>query len=116
MAAIEKAQGLSVLEAERERLGCSHAEIGGALLSLWNMPAAVVEAVTLHHTPPEAAATANVPTALALVAAIEEESKADVVARPDLLSTIETLMRCFPLANLTAVRRQLTPKNEAQAA
>jgi HD-like signal output (HDOD) protein len=115
--AIVKAQvGRTQEEAERERLGSSHAELGGALLSLWNMPTALVEAVTLHHTPPEAAATANVPTALALVCAIEEEVHAVGAGRKaELKATIDKLAQIFPMVNLQAVRRQLAPREEAVA-
>ena len=42
---------LSLWHAERALLGVSHAEVGGYLLSLWGLPQAVVEAVTLHHEP-----------------------------------------------------------------
>jgi HD-like signal output (HDOD) protein len=115
--AIQKAQGgRTQEEVERERLGSSHAEIGGALLSLWNMPAALVEAVTLHHTPPDAAATANVPTALALVCAMEEEVHTVGAGRKaELKATIEKLAQIFPTVNLQAVRRQLAPRDEAVA-
>jgi HD-like signal output (HDOD) protein len=115
--AIQKAQGgRSQEEVERDRLGSSHAELGGALLSLWNMPAALVEAVTLHHTPPDAAATANVPTALALVCAMEEEVHTVGVGRKaELKATIEKLAQIFPTVNLQAVRRQLAPRDEAVA-
>lgn len=41
----------SECEAEKEVLGCSHAEIGGYLLGLWGLPVPVVEAITLHHAP-----------------------------------------------------------------
>jgi HD-like signal output (HDOD) protein len=103
-------------ELERERLGCAHSEIGGALLSLWNMPAALVEAVTLHHTAPEAAATANVATALALVCAMEEEIHTVGVGRKtELNATVDKLAQVFPTVNLQAVRRQLSPREEAVA-
>lgn len=36
---------------EEERLGLSHAEVGGYLLSVWGMRHPVVEAVTNHHHP-----------------------------------------------------------------
>jgi HD-like signal output (HDOD) protein len=117
MQAVQKEQGGRPLEeVERERLGSSHAEIGGALLSLWNMPSALVEAVTLHHTPPDAAATANVPTALALVCAMEDEAHAVGAGRKaELKATVEKLAQIFPMANLQAVRRQLVPREEAVA-
>jgi HD-like signal output (HDOD) protein len=108
--------GRSQEEVERERLGCAHSEIGGALLSLWNMPAALVEAVTLHHTAPEAAATANVATALALVCAMEEEIHTVGVGRKtELKATVDKLAQIFPTVNLQAVRRQLSPREEAVA-
>ena len=38
-------------EAERERLGVSHAEVGAYLLGVWGLPFSVVEAVAYHHRP-----------------------------------------------------------------
>src|SRR5205807_1922827 len=35
--------GLSPLDAERKVFGATHAEVGGYLLGLWGLPAAVVE-------------------------------------------------------------------------
>lgn len=102
-------------DVERERLGSSHAELGGALLSLWNLPTALVEAITLHHTPPAAAATANVPTALALVCAMEEEAQARDARKQELRATVEKLLEVFPTVNAQSVRRQLTPREEAVA-
>ena len=43
--------GLSVQEAEMQVFGCTHAEIGAHLLSVWGLPNALVEAVAFHHTP-----------------------------------------------------------------
>jgi HD-like signal output (HDOD) protein/ActR/RegA family two-component response regulator len=36
---------------EAAQLGVTHAEVGAYLLSLWGMPAPLVEAAALHHTP-----------------------------------------------------------------
>ncbi|MBE2249830.1 MAG: HDOD domain-containing protein [Myxococcus sp.] len=102
-------------EAERARLGSSHAELGGAILSLWNLPAAIVEAVTLHHTPPAAAATANVATALALVCAMEDELHAEGARKAELAATIARLAEVFPMINMQAVRRQLSPREVSVA-
>ena len=41
----------SLLEEERAQLGADHAEVGGALLGLWGLPGAIVDAIALHHTP-----------------------------------------------------------------
>jgi HD-like signal output (HDOD) protein len=38
-------------EVEREQLGCDHAQVGAALLVLWQMPEAVVAAVAGSHRP-----------------------------------------------------------------
>jgi putative nucleotidyltransferase with HDIG domain len=41
----------SYCEAEREIFGANHADVGGRILSLWGLPAPVVEAISLHHDP-----------------------------------------------------------------
>ncbi len=45
------AAGTSLMQAEYEILGASHAEIGAYLLALWGLPYPVVEAVAHHHHP-----------------------------------------------------------------
>lgn len=42
-------------ESEREILGVTHAEVGGALLAVWGLPLDVVTAVAWHHEPWKAA-------------------------------------------------------------
>lgn len=42
------------IKAEQEVFGVSHADVGGRLLKLWELPLAVVEAVTWHHEPGKA--------------------------------------------------------------
>lgn len=42
---------------ERERLGCTHAEVGAYLLSIWGLPLSLVQAVAFHHRPSESADT-----------------------------------------------------------
>jgi|SRR5581483_328360 len=44
-------EGKGLCEAEREVLGCSHAEIGAYLLGLWGLPGSIIEAVAWHHAP-----------------------------------------------------------------
>lgn len=41
-------------ESERARLGCTHAEVGAYLMSIWGLPLPLVHAVAHHHTPDEA--------------------------------------------------------------
>ncbi len=45
------AQGCSFVEAERAVLGFDHAEIGGRIALHWNLPSALVSAISLHHNP-----------------------------------------------------------------
>lgn len=43
--------GSFYLELEREQLGFDHAELGGALLKKWKIPASICEPVACHHNP-----------------------------------------------------------------
>ena len=45
---------LPFIEAERQILGVTHAEIGGWLAERWNFPVHLVEAISKHHDPLEA--------------------------------------------------------------
>ena len=42
---------------ERERIGCTHAEVGAYLMSIWGLPFPLVHAVAYHHHPAETADT-----------------------------------------------------------
>ncbi len=42
-------------EAEFEKIGAAHAEVGAFLLGLWGLPGEVMEAVNYHHRPMESA-------------------------------------------------------------
>jgi putative nucleotidyltransferase with HDIG domain len=42
-------EGVESLEAERQILSVTHAEIGGKMVQRWNFPAALVDAVNHHH-------------------------------------------------------------------
>ena len=44
-------------QVERERLGCTHAEVGAYLMSIWGLPFSLVLAVAYHHHPGESAET-----------------------------------------------------------
>ncbi len=46
-------QGVSIDEAERARLGVTHAAIGAYLLALWGLPFEVIQAVGSQHAPLE---------------------------------------------------------------
>lgn len=42
---------IALHEAEQELIGTTHAEMGGYLMGLWDLPNIIVEAATFHHTP-----------------------------------------------------------------
>ncbi len=46
-----RTEGVALDEVERRQARASHALVGAYLLSLWGLPASVVEAVAFHHTP-----------------------------------------------------------------
>jgi putative nucleotidyltransferase with HDIG domain len=47
----------SLVAIETELLGCSHAQVGAYLMSIWGLPAPLVHAVALHHQPMDDAQT-----------------------------------------------------------
>ncbi|MFP5226005.1 MAG: HDOD domain-containing protein [Acidobacteriota bacterium] len=49
-----EAQGGSIEDLEIARLGCSHAQLGAYLMSIWGLPTALVQAVGFHHCPSQA--------------------------------------------------------------
>jgi putative nucleotidyltransferase with HDIG domain len=44
-------KGIHPVMAEAEVFGCTHAEVGACLLSLWHLPTPIIEAVAFHHHP-----------------------------------------------------------------
>lgn len=40
---------ISFVQAEREILGCDHAEVGGAITRKWDFPKEIIEAIEKHH-------------------------------------------------------------------
>jgi HD-like signal output (HDOD) protein len=47
----------SVLALEVEHMGCTHAQVGAYLMSIWGLPVPLVHAVAFHHRPSETAET-----------------------------------------------------------
>lgn len=41
----------SILALELERLGCTHAQVGAYLVSIWGLPVPLVHALAFHHNP-----------------------------------------------------------------
>lgn len=55
VAALAREDGVAEWAAEEALFGCSHAEVGAALLGAWGLSGAVVRAVAFHHQPLRAA-------------------------------------------------------------
>ncbi|HEX7862482.1 MAG TPA: response regulator [Verrucomicrobiae bacterium] len=65
-------KNLPAFEVERQAFGATHAEAGAYLLSLWGLPASVIEAVASHHLPArELSSEFNPLTAVHLANALE---------------------------------------------
>lgn len=46
-----------IVSLELEQFGCTHAQVGAYLMSIWGLPAPLVHAVAFHHRPSETAET-----------------------------------------------------------
>ena len=64
-----KQEGMLLYEAERQKLGFTHAVVGGILLQTWKLPTSLEEIVMYHHNP-KAATRFPVETAMVHVADI----------------------------------------------
>jgi HD-like signal output (HDOD) protein len=62
--------GITLVEAEQEVFGCSHAEVGAYLLGLWGLSDRVVEAVAWHLNPCSAPLAATVTAEFTALAAV----------------------------------------------
>lgn len=51
------AKPITSTDVERQRLGCTHSEVGAYLMSIWGLPFPLVHAVAFHHHPAETADT-----------------------------------------------------------
>jgi HD-like signal output (HDOD) protein len=108
------AVGVAPWVAEQERLGCTHAAIGAAILAKWNLPHSLVEAVALHHDPPNAPAP-NIATALALVTAVEFSHRVSDDHRRQFREVAERLVTSFPTVNLEQLDHYFSSRDEAVA-
>ena len=67
-------EGLSVLQAERSRMGVTSAEIGAYLLSLWGLPLEVIETVALEEAPSPLEQTLDAAAAVWLAKRLGDEA------------------------------------------
>jgi len=71
-----KTEGRGLVEAEREVMGCTHAEVGAYLFGLWGLPVPLIEAVAWHHKPLESLQAKFSALAAVHVASVYHEEKA----------------------------------------
>jgi HD-like signal output (HDOD) protein len=72
-----RAQKVPLSDAERERFGTTHAEVGAYLLGLWGLPDPIVEAIAYHHRPDQCLERTFSPlTAVHVANALEREGRA----------------------------------------
>lgn len=92
---------------ERERLGCTHAEVGAYLMSIWGLPFPLVHAVAFHHHPAETAET-KFSTLTAVHAADAICSEADPSPLNHDVALDQTYLRRLGLSEREGVWRGLT--------
>jgi len=72
-----RTQAKGLYAAERELLGCSHAEVAAYLFGLWGLPGPVIEAVAWHHAPAEAGHSEFSAVTAVHMASVYHEQKRD---------------------------------------
>jgi HD-like signal output (HDOD) protein len=107
--------GSPTCHAELERLGCTHADLGAAILARWNLPNALVEAIALHHSPAESSPAPTLGTALALVTAVEYSHTTRGDLKRSLRATAERLIAAFPTVNIEQLDRYFAKAEAATA-
>lgn len=98
---------------QQERLGCTSATLGAQLLARWNLPAALVESVALHHGAPIGAPAQNLTTALTLVSAVEWSRRAPDSLRVEFKKLAEELITSFPTSSLDTIGRYFGSSSQA---
>jgi len=73
----------TLIEAERDTFGTTHAEVGSYLLWLWGLPDSVVEAVAFHHCPSRSPVKSFGPIAAVHVANVLAEMQSDGTSTAD---------------------------------
>jgi putative nucleotidyltransferase with HDIG domain len=77
---------------EEQIFGCTHAEVGAALLEKWKLPAQIIAAVRHHHTPKDAGDNSQVAACVTLGNLItHSDERPQVLERPDFKETLEQL-------------------------
>lgn len=106
-------QPISVTAAERERFGCTHAELGGYLMSIWGLPHPLIHAVTYHDRPSESIDESLSSLTLVHAAdAIVSSSGSSVVLQDVQLDT--TYLQKLGLGDRESVWREIFERQKSQ--
>ena len=68
-------EGISIVEAEREVFGTTHAEVCAYMIGLWGLPDPIIEAIALHHSPERSRSKEFTPLTAVHVADVLEYEK-----------------------------------------
>ncbi len=81
------------LEQEKKLFGCTHAEVGSALMKKWGLPDEIISAVNEQHAPKAEGATANPLGTCLELGNLFSHGQADrrVLASPQFLSRLKSL-------------------------
>jgi putative nucleotidyltransferase with HDIG domain len=80
--------GQSLSAREDDVFGCTHATVGGWLLQLWRLPAALVAPVAAHHAPLAPGATLDTPTLVAVADILANGADQEGGISPSALATV----------------------------
>jgi HD-like signal output (HDOD) protein len=106
----------SLIEAEKEYFGATHAEVGAYLLGLWGFPDPIVEATAFHHCPRRCSATSfGSLTAVHAANALDYELRSDVSDECSIQIDLEYLNELGLADRLSAWREVCQPIQSEEA-
>ena len=77
---------------EQELFGCTHAEVGAALLERWKLPTQIVVAVRHHHEPQQAQGMARIAACVTLGNFLaHSEDRPQILERPEFKENLTLL-------------------------
>lgn len=87
---LSKQENIQFHEAENEKIGVTHAEVGAYLLGLWGLPDSIVEGVAFHHSPENSLNYKFNPLTAVYAANILEKHCRKPIASEELLNFFDT--------------------------
>jgi putative nucleotidyltransferase with HDIG domain len=105
---LARREKLSIYTAEEKIFGANHADVGGYLLSLWGLPARVVDAISFHHQPSSSVIEGYMPLAVVHAAdVLSNETEATPIGQR--LTVDESYFTSHNLTEKLPVWRTLKP-------